>query len=220
MTIPSEALATGHSRIENGHSIATRKIATRKNATRKIGLLLGSLRKASIGAALGRALPEISPAHLTFLPIPIGDIPFYNEDHESQPPASWIELREIIRSCDAVLFITPEYNRSVPAALKNAIDVASRPKGASAWDGKPAAIVTYSPGNLGGYACNHHLRQSFACLNMPLMATPEIYLSGCAKLLDASGGIANDDTRAFLRSAMNRFADWIEANAATQVQQR
>jgi chromate reductase, NAD(P)H dehydrogenase (quinone) len=179
---------------------------------RKVGLFLGSLRRASIGAALGRALPGISPAHLTFVPIAIGEIPFYNEDHEGQAPASWLTLRESIRCCDAVLFITPEYNRSVPAALKNAIDVASRPKGKSAWDGRPAAIITYSPGNFGGYACNHHLRQTFACLNMPTLATPEVYLSACAKLLDASGAIANEDTRAFLVTAMSRFARWIETN--------
>lgn len=185
-------------------------------APRKVGLLLGSLRNASIGAALGRALPGISPAHLSFVPIAIGDLPFYNEDHEEQTPAPWLDLREAIRSCDAVLFVTPEYNRSIPAALKNAIDVGSRPKGKSAWDGKPAGIITYSPGSLGGYACNHHLRQAFACLNMPTMATPEIYLGGCAKLLDPSGAIASDDTRALLSAAMSRLANWIEANGAAR----
>lgn len=183
---------------------------------RRVGLLLGSLRKASVGYALARALPGLAPAHLVLEPIPIGGMPFYNEDDEDQPPVSWLAFRERIRACDAVLFVTPEYNRSVPAALKNAIDVGSRPKGLSAWDGKPAAIITYSPGSLGGYACNHHLRQSFACLNMPTLATPEIYLSGCAKLLDTDGAIANAETRAFLAGAMSRFAQWIEANASAR----
>lgn len=179
---------------------------------KKVGVLLGSLRKVSTSAALARALADLSPDDLSLELVSIGDMPIYNPDDEEHAPAAWRAFRSSILACDAVLFVSPEYNRSIPAVLKNAIDVGSRPQGRSVWNGKPAAIVTFSPGNLGGFGAHHHLRQSFACLNMPTMPAPEIYLSGSAKLLDERGAIANPDTHALLVRAMTSFARWIDIN--------
>jgi chromate reductase len=113
-----------------------------------------------------------------------------------------------------VLFVTPEYNRSIPAPLKNAIDVGSRPYGQSAWDKKPCAVVSVSPGAIGAFGANHHLRQSFVFLNMPAMPQPEAYIGGADKLFDTSGKIANDGTRGFLTKFMEAYAAWVEKHAA------
>jgi chromate reductase len=113
-----------------------------------------------------------------------------------------------------VLFITPEYNRSVPGVLKNALDVASRPYGHSAWNGKPGAVVSVSPGVIGGYGANHHLRQSLVFLNVPAMAQPEAYIGGAAKLFDASGNLADESTKEFVTKFLTAFATWIERNGA------
>ncbi|MGC1564209.1 MAG: NAD(P)H-dependent oxidoreductase, partial [Bradyrhizobium sp.] len=118
-----------------------------------------------------------------------------------------------IKSADAVLFVTPEHNRSVPAALKNALDVGSRPYGQSAWNGKPGGVVSASPGDIGGFGANHHLRQSLVYLNVPAMAQPEAYLGGADKYFGAIGKLANDGTRKFLESFMQAYASWINANS-------
>jgi chromate reductase len=124
----------------------------------------------------------------------------------------WTQFRERIRIADAVLFVTPEHNRSVPAALKNAIDVGSRPYGKSAWSGKPGAVASASPGGIGGFGANHHLRQSLVFLDVPAMAQPEAYLGSADKLFDANGKLANDETRKFLEGFMQAYAAWIRAN--------
>jgi len=111
-----------------------------------------------------------------------------------------------------VLFVTPEYNRSVPAALKNALDVGSRPYGQSVWNGLPGAVVSVSPGAIGGFGANHHLRQSLVFLNVPTLQQPEAYIGGVAKLLDEAGNLTHDDTRAFLEKFLQAFGAWIEAN--------
>ena len=111
-----------------------------------------------------------------------------------------------------MLFVTPEYNRSVPAALKNALDVGSRPYGKSAWDGKPAAVISVSPGAIGGFGANHHLRQSLVFLNVPAMQQPEAYIGGAGSLFDVKGGLAKKETREFLEKFAQSFAKWIEAN--------
>jgi chromate reductase len=139
-------------------------------------------------------------------------LPFYNQDVEAQSPAPWVAFRDRIRRADAVLFVTPEYNRSVPAALKNAIDVGSRPYGKSAWDGKPGAVVSASPGAIGGFGANHHLRQSLVFLNVPVLQQPEVYLGGVDKLFDERGGIASESTHGFLVKYLTAFAAWIERN--------
>jgi chromate reductase, NAD(P)H dehydrogenase (quinone) len=133
----------------------------------------------------------------------------YNQDGDEDPPAAWTAFRERIRTADAVLFVTPEHNRSVPAALKNAVDVGSRPYGKSVWSGKPGAVVSASPGGIGGFGANHHLRQSLVFLNVPAMAQPEAYLSGADKLFDANGKLVNDGTRRHLSAFMQAYEAWI-----------
>lgn len=142
----------------------------------------------------------------------IGELPLYNQDYDDQgqPPAQWVEFREKLKKVDAVLFVTPEYNRSVPGVLKNAIDVGSRPYGQSSFEKKPSAIMTVAPGALGGFGANQHLRQSMVFLNMPCMQQPEAYIGNAAKLFDALDGIHNETTREFLQKFMTAFVEWIQ----------
>jgi chromate reductase len=158
------------------------------------------------------ALAELAPASLKLSIIEIGHLPIYNQDGDENPPAAWTQFRERIRASDAALFVTPEHNRSVPAALKNAVDVGSRPYGKSAWSGKPGAVVSASPGGIGGFGANHHLRQSLVFLDVPAMPQPEAYLGGADKLFDANGRLVSDETRKFLEGFMQAYASWIGAN--------
>jgi chromate reductase len=162
---------------------------------------------------VANALVELAPAVLKLSIIEIGHLPIYNQDGDENPPAAWTQFRERIRVANAVLFVTPEHNRSVPAALKNALDIGSRPYGNSAWSGKPGAVVSASPGAIGGFGANHHLRQSLVFLNVPAMAQPEAYLGGADKLFDPHGKLANDGTRKFLQDFMRAFDAWIRANS-------
>ncbi len=181
---------------------------------REVAVLVGSLRAGSFNRKMAHALADVAPAQLRLTIVEIGTLPFYNEDDEKpEPPATWVAFREAIGRADAVLFVTPEYNRSVPAVLKNAIDVGSRPKAHNVWDGKPGAVVSVTQGALGAFGANHHLRQSLVAVNVPAMAGPEAYIGGAAKLFDAEGNLVNEDTRAFLAKFMHAFADWIERNA-------
>jgi chromate reductase len=175
-------------------------------------VLVGSLRKDSINRKVENALSEVAPAGLGLSTVEIGHLPIYNQDGDEHPGAEWTAFRERIRAADAVLFVTPEHNRSVPAALKNALDVGSRPYGKSAWSGKPGAVVSASPGGIGGFGANHHLRQSLVFLNVPAMAQPEAYIGGADKLFDTSGKLVNDGTRKFLQGFMQAYAAWITAN--------
>ncbi|MGH8504595.1 MAG: NADPH-dependent FMN reductase, partial [Stenotrophobium sp.] len=133
-------------------------------------------------------------------------------DFDADYPPVCKQLKGEIKSADAVLFVTPEYNRSVPGVLKNAIDVGSRPYGQSVWDGKPGAIVSASVGAVGGFGANHHLRQSMVFLNVPLLQQPEAYIGGADKLFDAAGKLVNEGTRGFLQKFMQAYAAWVEAN--------
>src|SRR5712671_805231 len=176
-------------------------------------VLVGSLRKASINGMLANALMSLAPSSMKLETAEIGQLPFFNQDLETDSsPAQWTAFRQRVKAADAVLFVTPEYNRSVPAALKNALDVGSRPYGKSVWNGKPGAIVSASPGGIGGFGANHHLRQSLVFLNVPAMAQPEAYIGGADKLFDATGKLANDGTRKFLQGFMQAYAAWITAN--------
>jgi chromate reductase len=160
------------------------------------------------------ALAKLAPPELKLEIVEIGDLPFFNQDLEEardEPPA-WQRFRERIGAADAVLFVTPEYNRSVPGVLKNAIDVGSRPYGKSVWARLPGAVISVSPGAVGGFGANHHLRQSLVFLDVPAMQQPEAYLGGAGKLFDAEGNLAKDDTKKFLEAYMKAFAAWIEAN--------
>jgi chromate reductase len=180
---------------------------------RNVAVIVGSLRKDSINRKVANALAELAPAGLKLDIIEIGHLPIYNQDGDEGPPAAWTEFRDRIRAADAVLFVTPEHNRSVPAALKNALDIGSRPYGKSAWSGKPGAVVSASPGGIGGFGANHHLRQSLVFLNVPAMAQPEAYIGGADKLFDANGELVNDGTRKFLQGFMQAYGAWITANA-------
>jgi chromate reductase len=176
-------------------------------------VLVGSLRKASFNGMLANVLISLAPSSMKFDIVEIGQLPFYNEDLETAaPPEPWTAFRERIKAADAVLFVTPEYNRSVPAVLKNALDVGSRPYGRSVWDRKPGAIVSGSPGAIGGFGANHHLRQSLVFLNVPTLQQPEAYLGRVDKLFDEQGRIASESTGKFLAGFMQAFAKWVETN--------
>ena len=178
---------------------------------RDVAVLVGSLRKDSFTRKVATAIAELAPPALRFEQIDLRDLPAYDQDLETDaPPAAWQRLRDRVRRADAVLFATPEYNRSVPGFLKNAIDIGSRPYGKSAWAGKPAAVVSVSPGAIGAFGANHHLRQSLVFLDMPCMQQPEAYIGGAAKLFDDQGRLANDATREFLVKFGAAFAAWIE----------
>ena len=174
-------------------------------------VLIGSLRKASLSRMLAKAMISLAPPSMKLDIVEIGQLPFYNEDLETtSPPAPWTAFRQCVKAADAVLFVTPEYNRALPAALKNALDVGSRPYGSSVWDCKPGAIVSNSPGAVGAFGANHILRQSLVFLNVPTMQQPEAYISHVDKLFDAGGGISGDGTRKFLGNFMQVFANWVE----------
>jgi chromate reductase len=183
------------------------------SAPRDVAVVVGSLRKASFSRMTAQALAAVAPPSLRLEIVEIRDLALYDQDLDASPPASWIAFRQRIARADAVLFVTPEYNRSVPGVLKNAIDVGSRPYGQSAWSGKPTAVVSVSPGPLAAFGANHHLRQSFVFLNMPAMQQPEAYIGAVATLFDASGALTSDTTREFATRFMQAFAAWIEVNA-------
>jgi chromate reductase, NAD(P)H dehydrogenase (quinone) len=180
--------------------------------TYEVAVLVGSLRKDSINRKLAHALIQLAPANLKLALVEIGDLPLYNQDLDVHPPAQWVGFRNRIRGVDALLFVTPEYNRSVPAPLKNAVDVGSRPYGQSVYNGKPASVISASPGAIGGFGANHHLRQSLVFLNVPAMPQPEAYLGGADKFFGPDGALTNAGTREFLEKFMAAFALWIAAN--------
>jgi chromate reductase len=180
------------------------------STSQKVAVLVGSLRSGSLNRRAAEALAALAPAGMEFQFIEIGNLPLYNQDlDEASPPAPWARFREQVKRADAVLFVTPEYNRSVPGVLENAIDVGSRPYGQSVWDGKPGAVMTVSPGAIGGFGANHHLRQSMVFLNVPMMQQPEAYIGGAANLFDAAGAITNESTRKFFESFIAAFSAWI-----------
>ena len=177
--------------------------------TRKIAVIVGSLRKESFSRKLAKAIAAVAPAHLQFDFVDIGGLPHFNQDLEPAPPEAWTAFRDQVRGADAVLFVTPEYNRALPGVLKNAIDVGSRPYGQSVWNGKPAAVVSNSPGAIGGFGAYHHLRQSLVFLNMPTVNQPETYVGGVAQMFDENGELTNESTREFLTGFAQTFADGI-----------
>ena len=176
----------------------------------KVAVLVGSLRKASINRKLALALAELAPSSLQLQIVEIGELPLYNEDIDiDPPPAAYKAFRDSLKQADAVLFVTPEYNRSVPAPMKNAIDVGSRPYGQSAFGGKPAAVISASPGAIGGFGANHHLRQSLVFLDMPVLQQPESYLGGAGSFFDEAG-TPNDSIKGFLQKFIDAYARWVE----------
>lgn len=174
-----------------------------------IAVLVGSLRKDSHSRQIAQALIRTAPATLSLSIVEIEALPFYNSDLETDDrPSAWTDFRAQVAAADGLLFITPEYNRSVPAVLKNALDVASRPYGENVWAGKPAAVVSQSIGALGGFGANHHLRQTLTFLDVPVMQQPEAYIGNSASLFDASGGFVLESTRTFFANFLESYAAW------------
>lgn len=160
---------------------------------------------------MAQTLMGLAPKELAPELVDLGELAMYNQDLDDHgdPPAPWSAFRQRIASSAGVLFVSPEYNRSVPGVLKNAIDIGSRPAGKSVWNGKPGAVITASPGTLGGFGANHHLRQMMVALNVPMMQQPEAYISGAGKLFDEQGALNNDSSREFLTKFMNAFNTWV-----------
>jgi chromate reductase len=188
----------------------------RKHAmsTRNVAVIVGSLRKESFNRKLANAVIAIAPEPLRMTTVPIGDLPLYNQDLETgDPPAQWTAFRDAIRGMDALLFVTPEYNRSIPGGLKNAIDVGSRPSGKGVWSRKPAAVISVTPGALGAMAANHALRQALMAVNVATMPGPEAYIAQAGNLFADDGKLTDDSTVDFLRKFLQAFVQWIERNA-------
>ncbi len=175
-----------------------------------IGIVVGSLRKESFNKSIANYVASVIPAEYEVKFIDISDIDMFNQDLESNPPASWKRLREEVKAADAYLFFTPEYNRSIPAVLKNVLDVASRPYGQNVWAHKPAGIVSVSMGGLAGFGANHHLRQTLSFLDVYPLQQPEAYIGNVMGLLDEKGNLVNEDTKGFLKSYVDAFTAWIE----------
>ncbi|UAJ81534.1 NAD(P)H-dependent oxidoreductase [Leifsonia sp. ZF2019] len=182
-----------------------------------VGVIIGSLRAESVTRRLAEALMLLSPVSLSMRVIEIGDLPLYNEDLDieiaSEAPPAWTRFRHEVSQSDAILFVTPEYNRSVPAPLKNAIDVGSAPHDQNVFAGLPAAIVSASPGRMGAFGANHHLRQSLVFLDMPTMQQPELYLGGSYNLLDGDGRVSDPKVTQMLTRYGDRFAAWVQQHA-------
>lgn len=182
-------------------------------ATMEIGVIIGSLRKEAWSRKVANQLIKLAPDSMTLQIISVAAMPLYNEDDETAtPPAAWTEFRKQVLATNGILFVTPEYNRSIPAPLKNAIDVGSRPYGKSIWNKKPCAIASSSPGAIGGFGANHHLRQSLVCLSAPCMPA-EMYLSAVHQLFDEKGELTNPNTEKFMRQFMQSFAEWVQHNS-------
>ena len=180
--------------------------------TYKIAILVGSLRKDSINRKIARTMCALRGDNLACSTVEIGHLPLYNQDLDGEPPEQWVDFRKKIAAADGILFCTPEYNRGVPGVLKNAIDIGSRPYGKSVWDQKPAAIVSASPGSIGGFGANHQLRQACVFLNMPVMQQPEAYLGHVGDdAFDADGCLKEGPVKEIVTRLALAFHDWVHA---------
>lgn len=175
----------------------------------QIAILVGSLRKDSFNRKLASAIAKLAPPEFSFKQLEIGDLPLYNQDDDSQPAASVSRLKADISASQGVLFITPEYNRSISGVLKNAIDHASRPYGESAWTGKPAGVIGVSIGAIGTAMAQQHLRNILAYLNMPTLGQPEAFIHAKDDLFDAAGDIGPASTQ-FLQNWMDQYVSWVK----------
>jgi chromate reductase len=179
---------------------------------KKVAVIIGSLRKQAWTRKLALALMKLAPSSINLEIVEIGDLPLYNQDldDEGRPPQAWTTFREQMKKMEGILFVTPEYNRSVPGLLKNAIDVGSRPYGSSIWQAKPAAVVSNSPSALGGFGANIALRSSFIFLDIFCMQAPEAYIGLVNTLFDAEGNLTKEDTREYLKKFMETFGSWVD----------
>ncbi len=175
----------------------------------QIGLMVGSLRKASFNRQLANAIVQLAPENVGFKFIEIGDLPLYNQDDDDHQAAAVIRMKQEVAACDAVLFVTPEYNRSIPGVLKNALDHGSRPGGQSVWGGKPAAIIGISPSPVGTALAQQHLRGVLATLDMPTLCQPEMFLQMKDGFFDEAGQI-NTGSRTFFNQWMDRLLTWVK----------
>jgi chromate reductase len=172
-------------------------------------VIVGSLRKQSFTLKIAHALAKLSPDTLKLNVVTLHELGFFNQDLEASPPADWLAFRDKIRASDGVLFVTPEYNRSIPGVLKNAIDIASRPYGQSSFSGRPAGIISNSPGVLGGVNAAKHLQQILPGISGPIMQQPETYLGGVGDAFDDMGELTKDSLRDFLKAYVTAFAAWV-----------
>jgi chromate reductase, NAD(P)H dehydrogenase (quinone) len=177
---------------------------------RNLALIVGSLRQGAYTRLVAQALIDLAPPTLKLNEVGIGELPFYNQDLETDtPPAPWRTFRDQIRKSDGVVFVTPEYNRGMPGVVKNAIDVGSRPPKESVWRGKPALVISQTPGKLGGMSGHQQLRLTLSVIASPVMPAPEVYIPEVAKLFGPDGRLIADDTRKLLSSVLNDFNTWV-----------
>ncbi|MBD8899670.1 NAD(P)H-dependent oxidoreductase [Rhodanobacter sp. DHG33] len=179
-------------------------------STIKVAVLVGSLRKASINRRLAKAVERLAPKEFVFDHVRLDDLPLYNQDFDADYPAVARQLKQQIESADALLFVTPEYNRGVPGVLKNAIDLASRPWGTNSFAGKPGAVIGASIGAIGSALAQQHLRNSLAYLDVATLAQPEVFVHFKDELIDAEGHIGNENTQKFLQTFVDRYVAWVK----------
>ncbi|WP_069999147.1 NADPH-dependent FMN reductase [Cellulosilyticum sp. I15G10I2] len=175
-----------------------------------IGIITGSLRKNSFSGSIADYITSHAPSGYVFKIVDISNLPLYSQDHDDIEIKEYTSFRNEIKALDGVLFITPEHNRSIPAALKNALDIGSRPYGQSVWNAKPGAVISQSPGNIGGFGANHHLRQILAFLNVLTLAQPEAYIGAYHTLIDEKGALSDEETKKFIDSFLADFVTWVE----------
>ena len=178
----------------------------------KIAVIVGSLRRDSFNRRLANALVKLGPNDFAFTQVPIHDLPLYNQDDDDKPAETVLRLKAQIAAAQGLLFVTPEYNRSIPGVLKNAIDHASRPYGQSAWAGKPAGVIGASVGAIGTSMAQQHLRNILAYLDMPTLGQPEAFIHANAALFDSAGQLS-DSPKKFLQAWMDRYAAWVRQHA-------
>jgi chromate reductase len=178
----------------------------------KIGVFSGSLRKESFCKKTARIISNMMSSNFEMRPVEIGNLAIYNQDYddEGQTPAEWQRFRQEVKDLEGFLFVTPEYNRSIPPVLKNALDIGSRPYGQNVWGGKPGAIISVSIGKLGAFGANHQLRQAVVYLNIYTMQQPEAYIGEAASLFDERGELTNQGTADFLQQYADAFAAWVQ----------
>lgn len=176
--------------------------------TLKIAVVVGSIRKDSINRKPAKAIVELAPSDLEFDFLDLGELPVFNQDHDQNPPAPVARVKAQVAAAGGLLFVTPEHNRSLPTALKNVLDWASRPYGSNLWAGKPAAIAGASPGAVGTAVAQAHLRSVLGYLDVPTLGQPEIYIRFTEGLIDDEGAVTNDGTRKFLQGFMDRYVAW------------
>jgi chromate reductase, NAD(P)H dehydrogenase (quinone) len=183
-------------------------------AGHRVGYIVGSLAQASINRQLARALVRLAPAGLALAEIPIRDLPLYNRDCDADYPAPALAFKRAIAAADALLFVTPEHNRGVPAALKNAVEWGSRPKGQGVFAGKPAAVIGTSAGKIGTAVAQRELHGLLGAVGAPQMVSPEAYVQFTPGLIDDEGGVSDEGTRDFLRKFLLAFAKYLDRELA------